>query len=182
MLNQNVANKTNEVKDLALVFVSNKEVMTDSLIVAKLFEKGHHHVMRDIRRILNDTENIFNAPTFGLVDYYDKKGEKRKKHIFGKDAAILLIMGYTGEKAMGFKIDYINAFNGMSEMLLHTASLEEELRVTRKLDQMSFDGASDAGRVLRQRGIDKPIFKAKIESLEKQLQLPLDIEPEKIAH
>lgn len=184
MLNENVASKTNEVTELDLVFISDKEVMTDSLTVARVFKKSHFHVMRDIRRIIKDTKEISNAPTFGLVDFIDKKGEKRNKYIFGKDATILLIMGYTGKEAMEFKIDYINAFNAMYDRLKLQKSIDEELAEAINLDEISFMGASEAAKVLKKRQVDKPIYKDNIQRIlnKKQKMFTFMYEDERKIH
>lgn len=46
-----------------------------------------------------------------------------KAYLLSKDAFTLLTMGYTGEKAMAFKIAYIARFNEMEEQL-RTTSLQ----------------------------------------------------------
>lgn len=45
-----------------------------SLEIAKLTNKRHDHVLRDIRNMFKD---LGNAPKFGVVKYTDTKGEKR---------------------------------------------------------------------------------------------------------
>lgn len=184
MLNKNVANQTSEVTELDLVFINDKEVMTDSLTVAIFFGKSHFHVMRDIRRILKDTKDIINAPTFGLVDFIDKKGEKRNKYIFNKDATVLLIMGYTGKEAMKFKLDYINAFNAMYDRLKLQKTIDEELAEAVKLDEISFMSASEAAKVLKKRQVDKPIYKDNIQRILNKKQRMFDFmhDNKQIAH
>lgn len=60
----------------------------------------------------------FLAANFRLSEYTDAKGEQRKQYIITKDGFALLAMGFTGTKALQFKIAYINAFNRM-ERLIH---------------------------------------------------------------
>lgn len=60
----------------------------------------------------------FLAANFRLSEYTDAKGEQRKQYIITKDGFALLAMGFTGAKALQFKIAYINAFNRM-ERLIH---------------------------------------------------------------
>ena len=45
-----------------------------SLEIAEVTGKQHKHVMRDIRVLIEQGVNQLN---FGLVEYTDKKGEKR---------------------------------------------------------------------------------------------------------
>ena len=103
-------------------FVQNKDAktITTSEMVAKVFGKYHHHVMRDIREILEAGDDEFNRTNFGLVEYIDKKGEKRPMFEMTKDGFMLLVMGYKTKKAMAIKIAYIKAFNFMQEQLVQS--------------------------------------------------------------
>jgi Rha family phage regulatory protein len=82
----------------------------DSLQVAETFEKRHDHVLRDIRNVIADIEEDFSLPNFGESNYKER-GKKYPKYLLTKDGFTLLTMGYTGKKAMQFKIAYINRFN-----------------------------------------------------------------------
>ena len=101
-------------------FVQNKgyKTITTSETVAKVFGKYHYHVIRDIREILESGDDEFNRTNFGLVEYIDKKGEKRPMFEMTKDGFMLLVMGYKTKKAMAIKIAYIKAFNFMQDQLL----------------------------------------------------------------
>ncbi len=103
-------------------FVQNKDskTITTSEIVAKVFGKYHKHVIRDIREILEAGDDEFNRTNFGLVEYIDKKGEKRPMFEMTKDGFMLLVMGYKTKKAMAIKIAYIKAFNFMQEQLVQS--------------------------------------------------------------
>lgn len=91
-----------------------------SLQVAEIFGKRHDHVLRDIAQVLTQVPENFVEPNFGVyeVEYDTGLGLKKAPvYILSKDGFILLTMGYTGEKAMKFKVDYINRFNEMEEQL-----------------------------------------------------------------
>ena len=92
--------------------------LTSSLDIAKVFEKEHFHVLRDIENLLKDIPEDFIATNFGLVEYTDAKGEKRPMYLLTRDAFTLLAMGFTGKKAMRFKVLYIETFNAMEKALL----------------------------------------------------------------
>jgi len=96
------------------------KIVVSSRIVAQNFDKEHKHVMRDIRNIIEQ----FNQSNLGPVEnyfiestYIDAKGETRPEYLLTKDGFTLLTMGWTGEKAMRFKIAYINEFNRMEQEL-----------------------------------------------------------------
>lgn len=97
----------------------NKEEITvvSSLDVAKTFEKRHDHVLRDIKEI---SEKISSTQFWGLFyesKYKAKNGKNNPMYYMNKDGFTLLVMGYTSEKAMQFKLAYINQFNEMEKLL-----------------------------------------------------------------
>lgn len=88
--------------------------------VAEIFGKQHAHVLRDIAQILTQVPENFVESNFGSyeVEYDTGLGLKKAPvYILSKDGFILLTMGYTGEKAMKFKVDYIARFNEMERQL-----------------------------------------------------------------
>ncbi len=89
--------------------------VTTSRKIAKMFAKEHYNVLRDIEN-LNCSES-FNAINFELVNYKDKKGEKRPEYIITKDGFVFLVMGYRGRKAAAFKEAYIKRFNDMEDYI-----------------------------------------------------------------
>ncbi len=93
-----------------------------SLDIARVFEKEHYNVLRDIRELGCPEE--FNALNFEFVEYEDEKGEMRPAFSMTRDGAMLLIMGYTGPIAMQLKIAYIQRFNEMENQLNAYRALE----------------------------------------------------------
>lgn len=67
-----------------------KDTMS-SLEIAELTGKQHAHVMRDIRALL---EQGVNQSNFGLVEYIDKKGEKRPCYNLTPKGVLILASGY----------------------------------------------------------------------------------------
>ena len=93
-----------------------KEVLTTtSRIVAECFEKQHKHVLRDIDELKKD------VPNFGLMFYEiqepDSYGRLQRVYQMNRDGFSLLAMGFTGDKAMAWKLKYITAFNEMEAEL-----------------------------------------------------------------
>ena len=89
--------------------------VTTSRKIAKVFGKEHYNVLRDIESL--DCSESFNAINFELVNYKDKKGEKRPEYIITKDGFVFLVMGYRGRKAAAFKEAYIKRFNDMEDYI-----------------------------------------------------------------
>jgi len=98
----------------------NGELVTTSLIVAKVFGRQHGHVLRDIKELNCSKE--FYLSNFGETFIISKMptGGERKDPCYEikKDGFTFLVMGYTGEKAGKFKEDFIKAFNRMREMVI----------------------------------------------------------------
>ena len=90
---------------------------TTSLEVAKFFHKRHDHVVRSIQDLISNTPESFSAPNCGAAEYSDEQGKPRPRFILYRDGFMLLVMGYTGKKALAMKLAYIEAFNRMEEEL-----------------------------------------------------------------
>lgn len=94
---------------------------TTSIAIAEHFGKRHDHVCRDIRRICAETPEKFHVPNFGEMSRTVKigNGAERQELYFTVffDGFILLVMGYTGKKALAMKLAYIEAFNAMRDEL-----------------------------------------------------------------
>lgn len=93
----------------------NDQVKTNSVLVAKVFNKEHSKVMRDIANL--KCSNDFRAANFGLSSYVNEQNKEFPMYEMTKDGFTFLVMGYTGQKAAEFKEAYINAFNAMEAEL-----------------------------------------------------------------
>jgi anti-repressor protein len=118
-----------------LVYSSKKgNPVTDSKKVADLFGKRHDNVIRDINSIIAQvSENEHQLKSEGVKNYFykneyvDAKGESRPLFVMNQDGFTLLAMGFTGPKAMGFKLQYIGEFNRMREELATICETEGKL-------------------------------------------------------
>lgn len=91
--------------------------VASSLDVAETFEKNHRDVMESIRNI----ESIISTAEFSTLFYLDSykasNGKMNPMYLMTRDGFTLLAMGYTGQKAIQFKIAYIKQFNAMEKAL-----------------------------------------------------------------
>ena len=99
------------------VSLHNGRPATTSLEVASLFNKQHQHVIRSIEDLCVNTPKSFSASNFGRADYTDEQGKSRRMFILHRDGFMLLVMGYTGKKALAVKLAYIEAFNRLEAEL-----------------------------------------------------------------
>lgn len=64
----------------------------------------------------------FTAHNFVVSNYLDETGRSLPMYIIYRDGFMLLVMGYTGKKALAIKLAYIEAFNAMEEELARKKS------------------------------------------------------------
>ena len=101
-----------------LVWDKDGQAVTSSRNVAAVFGKEHKNVIRDIRAVLDDApDKEFGRLNFELTSFKDKFGRAQPEYLLTRDGAILLIMGYTGPKAMALKTAYIKRFSEMEKAL-----------------------------------------------------------------
>lgn len=101
-----------------------KQVITTSLRVAEVFGKRHDNILRQINSLIGslreqqDFSPLKNEEAkFAVANYKDEQGKLRKQYIITRDGFTLLAMGFTGSKALKFKLQYIQAFNAMEAKL-----------------------------------------------------------------
>ena len=99
-----------------LVIMQNQQAVTTSLKVAEVFGKHHFHIMRDINNLKKDVSNFGDMFLEGTEP--DSYGRNRRIYHMNRDGFTLLAMGFTGKKAMQFKLKYIEAFNAMERQLM----------------------------------------------------------------
>jgi Rha family phage regulatory protein len=117
-----------------LVTIKNDKPVTSSLQVAKIFDKNH----RDVLKAVDDLKKGV-AQNFADLFYegqYTHPQNKQKYRIFymTKDGFSLLAMGFSGKKAIKFKLEYIDAFNKMEQQIQNggfnvPTSMSEALRL-----------------------------------------------------
>ena len=108
-------------KDEYGIFADTKDTpRVDSLFVAEFFEKGHKNVLRDIGQITDPEAGLseeFNRLNFEPINYTDVRNRKQRAYAMTRDGFTMLVMGYTGKRAMGFKEKYIKRFNEMEQFI-----------------------------------------------------------------
>lgn len=93
---------------------------TTSNELAQHFGKSHDNVMRQIKTIITGLKNEaseFTAHNFAVSEYTDSAGRKLPAYRLTRDGFTLLAMGFTGKRALQFKLAYIYAFNKMEAQL-----------------------------------------------------------------
>ncbi len=131
-----------------LVSIKNGEVVADSRIIAEKFGKGHDRVLKSIDKLHSNIENIIltNKRTRNGQYTFDEKirtvrGRDFRYFEMNRNAFSILVMGFTGKKALKWKIDFIEAFNTMEGMLLNRKDLGwKQIREDGKNMRLEFTG------------------------------------------
>ena len=149
------------------------KAVVSSRDIARVFEKEHRRVLQDIRTIA-ENDPVWGLHNFVQSSYTNEQNKSQPEYLITRDGFILLVMGYTGEKAMRFKKAYIAAFNEMEcrfaprnykEALLALVAAEEKkeaLEAQNKVLQLTadkYEGQTDtvglykAGEIAKELGI-----------------------------
>ncbi|WP_367365888.1 phage antirepressor KilAC domain-containing protein [Pediococcus parvulus] len=98
-----------------LVVMKNQQAVTSSLQVAEVFGKNHQHILEAIDNLT--VENSTVKSMFVEGKYENSRGREYRQVYMNRDGFTLLAMGFTGKKAMRFKLQYIEAFNQMEHQI-----------------------------------------------------------------
>lgn len=104
----------------------NGVLIVDSKEVALNFNKNHSNVIKKIEGVKEDLGNLFNQVEIDSVKlneyfiedvYIDEKGELRKKYYLTNKGFDLVALSFIGEKALLYKVAYIEEFHRMQGLL-----------------------------------------------------------------
>ena len=92
--------------------------LTNSKLVAEVFEKEHKNVIQSIRKLIEGTaQNSAVRQMFSESTYLNEQNKEQPMFVMNQDGFTLLAMGFNGKKAMEFKLKYIEAFNAMKKQI-----------------------------------------------------------------
>lgn len=133
------------------------ELTTTSLKVADMFRKRHNDVTRKIEGM--DCSDEFRSANFFAHPYINEQnGEKYNLYEMTKNGFMLLVMGFTGKKAMEVKEAYIKAFDWMADQLTNRDPIATEAPTQKALPK---------GLTLEQQDTIKEIVRSTAEALPK---------------
>lgn len=107
---------------LDLIEVRREEAVTTSLKVAEIFDKRHSKIVNKIDNYV--AQNKATKKMFFESIYKAKDNQAHRMYYMNIDGFSLLVMGFSGEKALEWKIKYIRAFNKMISLLMEKRTIE----------------------------------------------------------
>lgn len=132
-----------------LVTYEGGKTLTSSRKIAEKFGKRHGDIIRAIQEM--QLPDSYLKRNFALVEYKDSIGKSNPEYIITRDGFTLLAMGFTGKKALTFKIEFIEAFNSMESALKSEAWMLNSL--TPHTDQINQrDNTKDVVKTLYKKG------------------------------
>ena len=116
-----------------LVHLWRNDVYCDSIVVAEKFSKKHKHVLDKIDILKQNVKDLvaenLNVKSQRMIEIFKEKvrsqrGKDYRYYDMNKPAYSLLVMGFTGKKALKIKRAFNNAFYLMEEVILRQDNLE----------------------------------------------------------
>lgn len=153
------------------------KVWTTSYEVARCFGKLHKNVIRDIESIVQKKPQL-RGLNFELTFEIKQIGNTKRRtpyYLIDKDGFTLLAMGFSGDKALDFKIAYIQAFNRMEQTIQEgqLIGIHRFMQVAAKYEHGK-NVASDAGRTLQAwKGAKGPLLET-MHAIADESQLKID--------
>ena len=117
-MKNNTNTTTNSNSAIELV-IQNNQIVVSSRQIAEHFGKLHKDVLENIRSILV-AEN--SATKFFYETTHEYRRQSFPEYLMTRDGFTLLVMSFTGKKALDWKIRYIEAFNAMEAKLRQSQS------------------------------------------------------------
>ena len=120
-------------KDVVITRSNDGELVVTSRQVAEDFGKQHQHVTQAIENLIS--ENSLLKSMMMESEYTTERGRKYKEYLLTRDGFSLLVMGFTGSRALEWKLKYIEAFNKMEQAIKNPyGHLSKEVQAIFALD------------------------------------------------
>ncbi|MDA1874323.1 ORF6C domain-containing protein [Bacillus cereus group sp. BY112LC] len=122
-----------------LVFESNGKVVTDSLMIAEVFNKRHDNVISDIK-----TQMDYAGVEFSLLNFkertYENRGRRYPKIDLTEEAFTLVVMSYNTKEAVRLKIKFIEEFKRMKQHIQNQQKVPTDPMGVLKLTFQALEG------------------------------------------
>lgn len=102
-------------KDVVITRSNDGELVVTSRQIAEDFDKRHADVIEKIEELIKTENSVMTM--FIESSYKAGTGKSYKEYLITRDGFSLLVMGFTGSRALQWKLKYIEAFNKMEESI-----------------------------------------------------------------
>ena len=157
-----------------LIEMKDGKMMVSSKQIADHFGKIHRNVMRDISNLISATGAEFGSEHFEHSSYISKQNKELPCYLLTRDGFSLLAMGFTGNKAVEWKVKYIQAFNQMEHLLKCGSSVMQSLNEAMRLMEEDKQIASTCGKGLSDWKRQRRDHMEKVEKLHGDVQMLLN--------
>ena len=121
------------MNELIKIKNENGVLLVTSRQIAEDFDREHKTVLDAIRNL---TAENYAVKSLIIESDYEVRGKQYPEYLLTRDGFSLLVMGFTGSKALNWKLEYIKAFNEMEQSLKNVQpKLSKELQSIIMLDQ-----------------------------------------------
>lgn len=149
-----------------ILFNQGGKILASSRDVAEKFSKQNKHINETIRKLMVENSTVKNM--FVETTYMSDRGRQEIEYMMDRDGFSLLVMGFTGKKALEWKLKYIDAFNKMEEELKNGNHLSKEDRLKLQLFSKDPLEVASAHNKLVELEVDKATTPLKEENERKQ--------------
>lgn len=104
------------------------QLVVTSRQIAEDFDKRHSDVLEKIEELIKTENSVMTM--FIESSYKAGTGKDYKEYLITRDGFSLLVMGFTGAKALSWKLKYIEAFNKMEK------TIREQSKPLSAMDQL----------------------------------------------
>jgi len=130
-----------------LVTIQEAKAVTSSLQVAQTFGKNHRDVLESIRNLAAENSA---TKTYFIESEYENRGKWYPMYVMNRDGFSLLAMGFTGKRALQFKLDYINAFNQMEQYIKNERVNQLDVSKNHKSEKISAESMRRNLRIMHE--------------------------------
>lgn len=142
--------------------------------VANNFEKKHKHVLESIENLKEGVAEK-SADLFIESKYQHPQNKQwYKEYLLTRDGFSLLVMGFTGAKALEWKLKYIEAFNKMEQYIKEQQVPQLTEKQMLQLQILNGDEMERIGALKQYEGV---ITKPLIDTIEKQSDAINELKP-----
>lgn len=159
-----------QIEKVVIINDVNEMLTVSSLQIAEHFEKNHRDVLRAIKNLT--AQNCALTSMFIENTYKAGTGKSYKYYECTRDGFTLLTMGFTGDKALDWKIKYIEAFNKMEKHIKSGKTKAIDVYKQKRLEIMAMNAKARTMKEENKR-LDALIKSGKAEGLSVYAMLDL---------